>query len=91
MGMIWDNTKFDMKVNMSGSEYMKYKESRKLKLSKKQKEGIVWIGVSIFVLVILMFVISEITSKPVTPMFKDWYEALPTMSTLSWNNIGKLT
>ena len=54
----------NISVNMTGKEYMQYKESRKIKFTKKQKEATIifsMCGIGVFILAMLM---DSLTSTP---------------------------
>lgn len=89
---MFDNTKLNMNVNMTGKEYMEYRKSRKSKpLSKKAKKALpyfVFCGLGIF---LIIFLIGDLTYKEPPPSFiNNWKEVAPNIVKQSWSDIGKI-
>ncbi len=85
----------EIKVSMTGTEYIAYRESRRAlrkPLSKNAKKALpyfVFCGLGIF---LIMFLIGELTYKePPKSFISGWYESMPKMVTQSWNSIAKFT
>jgi len=88
--MMFDNTKMELKVNMNGKEFMEYRKTKKLKLSKNQKLGIIYLGFSILGMIIIGLLISDLTPKePVKGIFSSWYDNVDIEDNYSWNSIAK--
>ena len=87
--MLFNNAKF--KVNMTGTEYIKYRESKKIKLKKNQIEAIVYFSFSFIGILIIGFIISDLTYVAPTPAFSGWYEMAPEVFNMGWENIAKAT
>lgn len=92
---MFDNTKLDVKVNMTGKEYLAYKESTKLKLpklSKKTKEALPYFIMAFVGIIIIVSMINAMIPKPeVESVFSGWYKAAPALVNLSWDSIAKVT
>lgn len=89
--------KTNIKVNMTGEEYMKYKQSMKIKFSKGTKRAIPFFAMAIIGAVFLSIFIgsgSFLTDpKPTTPIFNTWYnDLIPLMKhDTSWHGIFKIS
>ena len=88
---------FDKKpeVSMTGTEYIRfleYKKKNKRKFSKREKDGILILGLSCFGLILAGALISHVTyTPPVQGVFHNWYSIAPNIATMSWNNIAKMS
>ena len=88
---IFDKTP-EIKVSMTGKEYIEYRKSRKSKpLSKNAKKALpyfVFCGLGIF---LIIFLIEDLTYKePPKSFISAWKEATPKIVKQSWSDIGKL-
>lgn len=80
-------------VNMSGKEFMAYKESRKIKirLSAPVKRALPFFVVSFILLIFAIGMISNLGERPVTkPLFGSWYSAISASDDLSWSGLLRL-
>ena len=81
-------------VNMSGKEYITYRESRKFKLPKlsnKTKKALPYFLMAIGGIFLLILLIQDLTYKPTMTFTEGWYKAMPNMVNKSWNSIAKFT
>ena len=60
--------RMNISVNMTGQEYMQYKQSKKLKLTKNQKESIIIFSLCGVGALIIGGLISSLTSQPIQSM-----------------------
>ena len=86
---LFENRRESIKVNMSGTEYIKYKQRKKL--TSNQKEASVIFGLCFVGIVIIAFLISDITYESPEPVqyFSGWYSSVSSLSGSEWNDIGK--
>ena len=83
-------------VSMDGKDYIRYlqhKESqkRKKKLTKRQKEGIFFLSLSVIGLFFVVILISDLIPKQTSvSMTQTWYKLAPTLVNSSWNDIAKI-
>ena len=86
--------KSEIKVNMNGDEYIRYKESRKLKplkLSKGLKKALPYFILCFAGVIILGILLSDLIPKPETSsVFDNYYEATANTD-WSWNSIAKIS
>ena len=89
---IFDKTP-EIKVSMTGKEYIEYKKSRKGKpLSKKAKKALPFFILAGLGILIIIILVEHITYKePPTTFTQGWYRAMPKMVNMSWNSIAKFT
>ena len=95
----------DIKVNMTGNQYIRYLKYKKqnsffsklknVKLSKNKEQAIcffIFSAMMFAVLVLFLYVISiQGTQKEEVKPFDDWYQAMPTMALLDWEDVAKLS
>ncbi len=89
----FDNS--DMKVRMTGKEfleYKKYKDKLPPKFDKKQVQGIVIISITLILAIIAVYTIQEAFQTPAEAMTnKDLFlNSITSLSDLTWNNILKI-
>ena len=87
--MLFDRAKFS--VRMNGTEYIKYRESRKTNLSKNQIQAIVIFGFCFIGVVIIGLLIQDLNYVQPKPLFSAWNEMTPTLIEIGWEEIGKAT
>ena len=91
---MFNEIKTNMNVNMSGKEYIAYRESRRLKplkLPKKVKRALPFFLVSFVGMMFIFLIIEDLTQKPTMTFTEGWYKAMPNMVNKSWNSIAKFT
>ena len=82
----------EIRVNMTGKEYIEYRKSRKGKpLSKKQKKALpyfIFCGLGVF---LLIFLIDDLAYKePPSGYITNLNKLAPNIVKQSWSNIGKV-
>jgi len=86
---MFDDTK--LSVRMNGEEYIKYKESKKIKLSKGVKEALPFFIGSAIMFIFAMALLNHIFYVPSDSLFSEWYSAMPSLVVLSWGGIAKIS
>lgn len=89
--MLFDDTKFDLKVNMNGKEYLEYKKWKTKPISKELKKALPYFVLSAVGVLLIIFLVQDLTYKP--PITKpdkiEVQETLQDISKISWNDIAK--
>ena len=79
-------------VEMNGKEYMAYRKSKSIPLSKNVKKALPYFVMCGIGVLIIAFLIDDLTYKePPQGFVSAWKEAVPNILSLSWSDIGKLT
>jgi len=85
----------EIKVSMTGKEYIAYRKSRRFKLpkfSKKTKKALPYFMFAFAGIVIISFLIQHLTYVPPPIGFvSNWSKLMPSLVKASWSTIGKVT
>lgn len=78
-------------INMNGKEYIKYLETRKIKLSNNTKKALPYFLGCFLGLVVVSILLADITYTPTPAWFSDYYRVAPDVVKLSWDGVAKFT
>lgn len=84
--------KLNINVEMDGEGYMRYRESRKLKLLKGMKKALPYFLLSFLGVLLIAFLIDDLTYTPAPQgIISQWGENTQGLAERSWSDIGKVT